>query len=210
MSFSSFNDLEDAELVRRFLAGDEQAFVELMGRHRPKIANLTYGILRNRSDAEEITQDTFIRAHRALANFRGDCAVGTWLYMMAVNLSRNRYWYWWRRRRHLTDSLEFPITENGEVTVADVTPCPGLKPNATLELDEIAVLIDAGMERLNPIHREILILRNVLHQSYEEIAAGLGINVGTVKSRIARARENLRKDIAERLPSAAEKEAFAS
>ena len=80
----------DAKLVRRFHAGDESAFLEIMTRHREKIFGLTLSLLRNRGDAEEITQDTFIRAHRGLANFRGDSSLATWLNRIAVNLARTR------------------------------------------------------------------------------------------------------------------------
>jgi RNA polymerase sigma-70 factor (ECF subfamily) len=87
----------DAELVRRFNAGDEPAFVEIMTRYREKIFSVALALLRNRADAEEIAQDTFIRAHRGLARFRGDSSLATWLHRIAVNLARNRL-RWWRRR----------------------------------------------------------------------------------------------------------------
>src|SRR5512132_1613034 len=96
----------DAELVRRFNAGDEAAFVEIMTRYREKIFSVALALLRNRADAEEIAQDTFIRAHRGLARFRGDSSLATWLHRIAVNLARNRYWYFFRRRRHATLSLD--------------------------------------------------------------------------------------------------------
>src|SRR5512133_607976 len=89
----------DAELVRRFNAGDEAAFVEIMNRYREKIFSVALALLRNRADAEEIAQDTFIRAHRGLSRFRGDSSLATWLHRIAVNLARNRYWYFFRHRR---------------------------------------------------------------------------------------------------------------
>src|SRR5271169_363091 len=79
----------DAGLVRRFNAGDGNAFAEIMTRHRGRIFSIALGHLRNRSDAEEITQDTFVRAHRGLARFRGDSSLGTWLHTIAFNLSCN-------------------------------------------------------------------------------------------------------------------------
>src|SRR5580658_8588126 len=96
----------DAELVRRFNGGDEAAFVEIIGRHRGKIVSIALGHLRNHADADEIAQDTFIRAHRGLARFRGDSSLATWLYRVAFNLSRNRYKYYYCRRRHATLSLD--------------------------------------------------------------------------------------------------------
>lgn len=190
----------DAELVTRFNAGDESAFIEIMNRYREKIFGITFALLRNRADAEEITQDTFIRAHRGLAKFRGDSSLATWLHRISVNLARNRYWYFFRRRRHVTLSLDCPLGDEGDMTFTDLIASESPDPAREAATEEFSTLIDACMERLEPRHREILTLRNLLHRPYEEIAETLGINVGTVKSRIARARENLRALLAEMCP----------
>jgi RNA polymerase sigma-70 factor (ECF subfamily) len=190
----------DAELVKRFNAGDESAFVEIMNRYRGKTFSIALALLRNRADAEEITQDTFIRAHRGLANFRGDSSLATWLHRIAVNLSRNRYWYFFRRRRQDSLSLDHAIGEGREGTFADLIAAETRDPAQESACNEFAALVAACMEKLDRSHREILTLRNVLNQPYEEIARTLRINVGTVKSRIARARENLRTLIAETCP----------
>jgi RNA polymerase sigma-70 factor (ECF subfamily) len=190
----------DAELVRRFKVGDESAFIEMMTRYREKIFGVTLALIRNRSDAEEITQDTFIRAHRALVNFRGDSSLATWLHRIAVNLARNRYWYFFRRRRHATLSLDCPLGDDNDATFTDLVASGAADPAHEAATGEFASLVDVCMEKLDPRHREILTLRSVLHRPYEEIAATLGINVGTVKSRIARARENLRAQLAEMCP----------
>ena len=190
----------DAALVRRCNAGDESAFLEIMTRYREKIFGITISLLRNRADAEEITQDTFIRAHRALANFRGDSSLATWLHRIAVNLARNRYWYFFRRRRHATLSLDCPLGGDTDSTFTDLMASPAPDPAREAVTAEFSALVSACMEKLEPRHREILTLRNLLHRPYEEIATTLGINVGTVKSRIARARENLRTLLAEMCP----------
>ena len=118
----------DAGLVARFNAGDDAAFVQIMERYRTRIFTVTLGLLRNRADAEEITQDTFIRAHRGLARFRGDSSLATWLYRIAVNLARNRYWYFFRRRRQDTLSLDCALSDDNSGSfsdlVADVSPDP--------------------------------------------------------------------------------------
>jgi RNA polymerase sigma-70 factor (ECF subfamily) len=190
----------DADLIRRFHAGDESAFVEIMQRHREKIYGLTFALLRNRGDAEEITQDTFIRAHRGLANFRGDSSLATWLNRIAVNLARNRYWYFFRRRRHATLSLDCPLGDDSDATFTDLVATDTPDPARETANAEFAALLASCLEKLDPRHREILTLRSTLHRSYDEIAATLGLNVGTVKSRIARARENLRALLAEACP----------
>jgi RNA polymerase sigma-70 factor (ECF subfamily) len=190
----------DAKLVRRFNEGEEAAFIEIMNRYREKIFGITFALLRNRADAEEITQDTFIRAHRGLNNFRGDSSLATWLHRIAVNLARNRYWYFFRRRRHATLSLDCPLGDDSDSTFTDLVASESPDPAREAATGEFAAMVSACMDRLEPRHREILTLRNLLHRPYEEIAETLGINVGTVKSRIARARENLRALLAEMCP----------
>jgi RNA polymerase sigma-70 factor (ECF subfamily) len=187
----------DAELARRFNAGDEAAFVEIMQRYRGKIYGLTLSMLRNASDAEEITQDTFIRAHRGLARFRGDSSLSTWLYRIALNLARNRYWYFFRRRRQDSVSLERKLGDGSDATFADIIAADTHDPLQEAATAEFSELIAGCMERLDAKHREILTMRNALNLSYEDIARTLAINVGTVKSRIARARENLRALLSE-------------
>ncbi|QYM80745.1 sigma-70 family RNA polymerase sigma factor [Horticoccus luteus] len=190
----------DATLVQRFNNGDEAAFIEIMDRYRAKIFNVTLALLRNHSDAEEITQDTFIRAHRGLGKFRGDSSLATWLYRIAVNLARNRYWYFFRRRRHATLSLDCPLGDDTDAPFADLIAADVPDPAQESARDEFAALVAECMEKLDRRHRQILTMRNTLHMAYEDIATSLGINVGTVKSRIARARENLRNLLTTQCP----------
>jgi RNA polymerase sigma-70 factor (ECF subfamily) len=190
----------DDALVARFNGGDESAFIEIMERYRAKIFTVSLSLLRNHADAEEITQDTFIRAHRGLGNFRGDSSLATWLYRIAVNLARNRYWYFFRRRRQDSLSLDYALADDSDATFADLVADRAQDPAQETVVTEFSTLVDDCMGRLDARHREILTLRNVLNRSYEEIATALGINVGTVKSRIARARENLRTLLAETCP----------
>lgn len=190
----------DAVLISRFAAGDESAFVEMMNRYHGKIFGLAHNLLRNTADAEEIAQDTFIRAHRGLATFRGDSSLATWLYRIALNLSRNRYWYFFRRRRQDSVSLERPLSDESDATFADFIAADAQNPVQETVTQEFTDLIAECMEKLDARHREILTMRNILNLPYEEIARALRINVGTVKSRIARARENLRKLLAETAP----------
>ncbi|MBL9187232.1 MAG: sigma-70 family RNA polymerase sigma factor [Opitutaceae bacterium] len=191
---------DDAELVQRFKLGDESAFVEIVRRYRTKILGVCRTMLRNHADAEDIVQDTFIRAYRGLARFRGDSSVATWLTSISLNLARNRYWFYFRRRRHATLSLDCALEDGSAATVADLVGSPDHDPAVAAANAEFDDLVSVCMERLPAAQREILTLRNVRHRSYEEIAGILGITVGTVKSRIARARENLRGKLAEQCP----------
>lgn len=192
--------LYDAGLVKRFNNGDESAFTEIMNRYYGKILGLALNLLRNRADAEEIAQDTFLRVHRGLANFRGDSSLATWLYRIALNLARNRYWYFFRRRRQDSISIDRPLGDETGATLGDFIAADRSDPAQETVTSEFAELISSCMEKLDARHREILTMRNSLHLPYEEIARALSINVGTVKSRIARARESLRKLLAEVAP----------
>jgi RNA polymerase sigma-70 factor (ECF subfamily) len=186
----------DHRLVERFNAGDASAFDEMVSRYWNRIYDMVHRQLRNAQDAEEVTQDAFIRAHRGLASFRGDSAFSTWLYQIATNLARNRYWYWWRRKREQWVSFDAPIGHETSATLADRLPADVDSPEEAILSQEFVDRISSGMHRLNAKHREVLILRNIKNLSYEEISKTLNLSVGTVKSRIARARENLRTTMA--------------
>jgi RNA polymerase sigma-70 factor (ECF subfamily) len=190
-------DENDERLVVRFKQGDEAAFIAIMRRYREMIFNVAMGVLHNRGDAEESTQDAFIRAYRALQMFRGDAALSTWLYRIALNVSRNRYGYFRRRMRHVTSSLDCPSVPERVAPLKEQLVSRDPDPVVELELAELTVQIERGMSLLRPKYREVLLLRNTLHRSYPEIGAIVGINIGTVKSRIARARHSLRDQLTE-------------
>ncbi|MEO5959437.1 MAG: sigma-70 family RNA polymerase sigma factor [Opitutaceae bacterium] len=192
--------LYDAGLVRRFHAGDETAFVEIMSRHETRMFSIAFSMLKNNADAEEIVQDTFLRAHRGLATFRGDASLATWLHRIALNLARNRYWYFFRRRRHATLSLDFPFSDENRGTLADLVASEDSGPARAAMTGEFSELVAECMAQLGAEPREILTMRNTLNRSYAQIARELGIKVGTVKSRIARARERLRALMTETCP----------
>jgi RNA polymerase sigma-70 factor (ECF subfamily) len=187
----------DRVLVDRFKNGDQTAFDEMVTRYWARIFSMVHQLLRNQQDAEEVTQDAFIRAHRGLANFRGESAFSTWLYQIATNLARNRYWYWWRRKRDKSVSFDAPVSSENDMTLADIIPAEVESPDDIAVTQEFVTRIGQGMEKLSAKHREILVLRNIKNLSYEEIASILAISVGTVKSRIARARESLRSKLGE-------------
>jgi RNA polymerase sigma-70 factor (ECF subfamily) len=196
--------IQDAVLVRRFNGGDEAAFGEIMSRHQSRVFAAAMGLLHNHADAEEITQDTFVRAHRGFSRFRGDSSVATWLHRIAVNLARNRYWYFFRRRRHSTLSLDATMGTEGDATFSDLLSTAEPDPSQESSRNEFMQAVELAMEKLESGHRKILLMRTALDKSYEEIAAELGINVGTVKSRIARARDRLRSCLEKECPEFAD------
>lgn len=181
---------EDAALVARFLAGDQSAFEQIVERHRDRLIAAARSILQNTADAEEIAQDALVSAHRGLASFRGDCSVSTWLHHITRNLARNRYWYFHRRRRHLTCSLDSAPSDDSGSSLLDVLTCDAAGPVREVATREFHQLLGECMNRLEPRQRIVLNLSHKL--AYEEIARFLGIKCGTVKSRVARARASLR------------------
>ncbi len=182
----------DARLVDRFKAGDETAFDELNARYRKKIAAYAVTILHSHADAEEVAQDTLIRAHRNLAAFRGECSLNRWMHAIALNLARNRYGYLVRRRTQVTQSLDCAMGDDSSATFAELAACDAPGPASEAITQDFTALVASCIKRLTPEHRDILDLRILRSAPYDEIAAAVGINVGTVKSRLARARAQLR------------------
>lgn len=189
----------DAELVRRSLAGDEDAFREIVGKYRASIFSLVLDCLHNRADAEEIVADTFIRAYRGMARFRGDCSLATWLHHIALNLARNRYWYFFRRR-NLSASLDAPISPDSSATLADRVPSEDPDPSHEAIDEEFAGIVRTCLRQLPASQRRILEMRGFHDCPYEEISAATGIALGTVKSRVARARRLLRQKVRRSFP----------
>jgi RNA polymerase sigma-70 factor (ECF subfamily) len=183
----------DDLLIERVKGGDVAAYNDIVTRYYDRIYARVSQLLKDKQDAEEVTQDAFIRAQRGLENFRGDASFSTWLYQIATNLAHNRYWYWFRRKRDQSISLDQPLGEDGDMTLENLMPCEAESPAEAAVTQEFVDRVGECMQGLNQKHKEVLVLRNVNNLSYDEIADQLGISVGTVKSRIARARESLRE-----------------
>ncbi|MCK5802849.1 MAG: sigma-70 family RNA polymerase sigma factor [Lentisphaeria bacterium] len=185
---------EDRTLVERFKQGDETAFDRLVVKYSGKAYQIAYGVLGNREDAEEVAQDVFLRIHRALPKFRGDSEFTTWMYRIAMNLARNKYRWNKSRGSHVNISIDAPIEgrDDGPRPGIDL-PEKDLSPDERTALDELDKRAREELMNLPELSRQALVLRNIKELSYEAIAELLGCKLGTVKSRIARAREELRK-----------------
>jgi RNA polymerase sigma-70 factor (ECF subfamily) len=190
----------DAALVQRFNSGNETAFIEIVERYREKLYTIAFGLLRNHADAEEIAQDALIRAHRGLVRFRGDASLATWLHRITLNLARNRYWYHFRRCRHSTLPLDAALSDDNHGSFAGLLASGAPSPVREMANNELAAIIVGCTELLTADQQEILHLRNVQHHSYLHISKRLGVGLGTVKSRIARARSRLRTVLAQSYP----------
>lgn len=184
----------DRRIAEAVLAGNTDAYGQLVERYWSRIYSRVHALLNNHEDAEEVTQDAFIKALERLQDFRWEASFSTWLYQIASNLARNRYWHRRRRGAGRNISLDLPITEDGgclQDLIADQQHDPARK----LHWSEFTDDIERHLARMPDPHREIMSLRLMDHLSYEEIAQALCIPVGTVKSRIARARGQLSRGL---------------
>ncbi|MBX7174884.1 MAG: sigma-70 family RNA polymerase sigma factor [Pyrinomonadaceae bacterium] len=189
---SVYSTIEN-EFIERLKAGEPQAFDELVTHYSANIYALLLRLTEDDEEARDLTQDTFLSALRAIKNFRGDADLKTWLYRIAVNESRNRFRWWKRRNRSSMISLDAdafnqnPLSE----TISDSAKNP---EEETLKRERERALRQA-LSELPANFREVIVLRDIQGLSYEEVASALETNVGTVKSRIARGREELRKKL---------------
>ncbi len=189
----STGQLSDKEIVERFNSGDNSVFSVLVDRYLNKAYQIAYGILGNKQDAEEVSQDVFVRIYKALTKFRGDAEFSTWMYRIAVNLAKNKYR--WNKSRGSKKNISIQASlgnDEGSFSLEDRISDESPLPYEKVELSEFEQNIMDEIEELPELYREALILRNVEEMSYEDIAKVLGCKLGTIKSRIARAREELK------------------
>jgi len=182
----------DAGDVRRAAAGDEAAFEALVLRHQRALYNLSFRLLGDRPEAEDAVQEAFLRAWRALPRFRGDASFRTWLTGIAINVCRNRLCSADARRRRATASLVRRDPETGLESALPL-PDPAPDPETRTRAGETRAALGRALAALSAEHREVILLREVNGLEYGELAAVLGCALGTVKSRIARARGALRE-----------------
>ncbi len=186
----------DRDLINRFNRGDLQAFDLLVQKHANRAYQIAYGVLGSKEDAQEVAQDVFVRVYRALPKFRGDAEFTTWMYRIAMNLARNRYRWNKSRGAKVNISLDEPLADaDGSTELSAQVPDTTDQPDRNAEWIEMNDRIAEEVEKLPELYREALVLRNVQDMSYEKIAEVLGCKIGTIKSRIARARETLRQSL---------------
>lgn len=178
----------DAELAGRARSGDDRAFAELVRRYHGEVYALALRALKNPEDAEDVAQEAFVRAFRALDRFDPERRFGAWMYAITARLSIDAH----RRRRGRFVSLSVPQEGTSEEERAWELPDPGAGPAEEVQSTDLAARLEAYVERLPADYRVAILLRHAYELSYEEIAAALDAPVGTVKARIHRARAQLR------------------
>lgn len=187
--------LDDEVLVQRAVDGDEAAYAILVRRYRNRIFNFTYRYTGNAAEAEDVTQDVFIKAYRNLHRFRGDSKFSTWLYQIAKNMSINRL----RSLKRAIVGLVNPVIDaDGEESMDPIAQMPSgdRSPEERMLGVEADKAVQRAIQKLTPVYRAALILRDIEDLPYEEIAVILGLAEGTVKSRIHRARAELKDMLA--------------
>ena len=180
----------EAALIGRCTAGDETACAELVAAHQRMVYGLAFNLLGDRDEALDLSQEVFLRIFRTLSSFRGQSALRTWIYRIVVNQARNRQRWWRRRGRSEQVSLDEHLSKFG-----DLESPHEVLPDRLLASKETAAKIRQALERLPFEQRTALVLREVDGLRYEEIAFSLNVAVGTVKSRLTRARQALRAEL---------------
>lgn len=186
----------DLSLIDGLRSGAESAYEALVTRFQQPVYNLVSRLLNDPSDACDVVQEVFLKVFRKIGAFRGDSSLKTWIYRIAVNEAYN-YQRWFSRHRRQEVGLE--AEEEGSLSYFQTLSDPGRSPFEAASETERHQLLEQALERLNPGFRTAVVLRDIEELSYEEIAEVLQVALGTVKSRILRGREALRKDLAGRL-----------
>ncbi|MBI4356076.1 MAG: sigma-70 family RNA polymerase sigma factor [Candidatus Omnitrophica bacterium] len=186
------SDPTDDELIQRSQQGDLQAFDGLVLRHQARLFNFLYRLLNHYEEAKELTQETLVRAFRGIKGFRGEAMFSTWLYTIATNLARNRIRQLQRTRNVIAGSLDDPVSPEPGAPAHDA-PDPQPSAAGLIEAEERERLVWAAVHRLEEPYRTAVILRDLQGLAYEEIATICACALGTVKSRLARAREQLKR-----------------
>ena len=180
------------EIIESCKAGDERAFAEIVLHSQKKVFNMAYRMLGNLEEAKDLAQEVFISVFDSIKDLREEVKFDAWLTQITLNHCRNRWKYLKRRQYFNSDSLDDPVeTEDGDVPRAVCDPCDN--PETLYEKKTIQQLIQRGLQKLKEDQRELLVLRDLQGYSYEEMSELLGLPEGTVKSKLHRARVDLKR-----------------
>jgi RNA polymerase sigma-70 factor, ECF subfamily len=183
--------LPDIDLVRRCQAGDSRAFDALVTKYRGKVYAMSYHLVQNETEAWDLAQEAFIKAWRALPNFKGDSAFYTWLFRIAHNVAYD----WLRKKKIRAEGNEFDDSraDHGIAAGAETVPRGAPAPDTAMKQAELGQRIREAISQLSPDHQQAILLREVEGCSYEEIATAMNCSVGTVMSRLFYARKKLQE-----------------
>ncbi|SRR5579883_362513 len=189
---SAVADAEDQRLIEALKSGAEPAYEELLARFQQPVYTLCLRLLNDEGEASDVVQEVFLKVFRNIGNFRGQSSLKTWIYRITVNEAHNaRRWFF----RHRRCEVELDNEPNEARSWSETIPDGSRSPFDMAFDHEQAVMIQTALERINPVFRAAVVLRDITDLSYEEIAEILGVSLGTVKSRILRGREALREEL---------------
>lgn len=190
ITWADTNDRE-AALIQQCVAGDEQACSDLVASHQRMVYQLALHLLADHNEALDLSQEVFLQVFRTLPRFRAQSSLRTWIYRIVVNQAKNRQRWWRRRHRAAQVSLDEHVLAHGELPANG----NGISPDRVFGQRELAARLKDALLELPFDQRTAIVLREIDGLSYEEIAFSQGVAVGTVKSRLARAREILRAEL---------------
>jgi RNA polymerase sigma-70 factor (ECF subfamily) len=177
---------DDQSLIAECLAGDAAAFGVLVRRYQDRLFNTVIRLVDNADDAQDVVQEAFLNAYQSLDGFKGDSLFFTWLYRIAVNTAISL-----RRKQRVSISID--ATRNGEYPIDPLDPSEQSRPGHALERAEQERRIQQALSRLSPEHRAVLVMKDMEGQKYETMAEILQVPIGTIRSRLHRARLELRQ-----------------
>lgn len=185
-------EADDQRLIESLRAGSELGYEELLARFQQPAYTLAFRLLNNPSEASDVVQEVFLKVFRNIDHFRGQSSLKTWIYRITVNEAHNaRRWFFRHRRREVELDTDPREVRDWRDRIAD----GGRSPFDVVFDHEQAGMIEAALEKINPVFREAVVLRDITDLSYDEIAEILGVSLGTVKSRILRGREAMRGEL---------------
>jgi RNA polymerase sigma-70 factor (ECF subfamily) len=186
-------NLDEAALIQRCLAGDDTAFDQIVSRYKDMVYNLALRLLGKREEALDISQEVFFQVYRKLGSFRRDASLRTWIYRIVINRAKNSQRWWRRRESEMTAiAVEEAERDNPWVLSASLKTSEMDAPDEVLQRKELGEILHHAISALPFDQRTILLLKEIDGLSYEEISQTLNLALGTVKSRLARARKALR------------------
>jgi RNA polymerase sigma-70 factor, ECF subfamily len=191
---SALEQTHESRLIARLRVSDLGAFEELVAQFERQVYSLCLRLLGDAEEARDAAQETFLKVYRGLNSFRGEAGLKTWIYRIAINQAMNQQRWW--RRRHRDETISLDLTRGqSEMTIGSLLPAHTASPEAQAIASERERRIMRALAEIKQEYRVALILREIEDLSYEEIAETLAVSIGTVKSRIARGREELRRRV---------------
>jgi RNA polymerase sigma-70 factor (ECF subfamily) len=183
--------VEEAAIVAELKSGSEEAYAWLIQRYHQPIYSLVYRMVNDPADAADTTQEVFLKVFRGMKHFNGEASLKTWMYRIAIHEASNQRRWWFRHKRRET-AIE-PPEKPGQLSLKNTLAAEGASPFDSVAQQEVAAKVEQELRQVPEPYRTAVILRDIEELSYEEIAEVLNISLGTVKSRLTRGREALKK-----------------